>query len=769
MEYVDIKRGYEVLSDNNVRFGIRIINNSSSAILDVEVILDYGEDSFKLQSDTIQKLGTIPPSVPRTAKFILQPKGCIHKEDVGATIRYKDHEWNKHVVEMRPKEVHCVCPFLKEKSISRAEFLTLSKSGYSIDSGVNFENIGFSKVMDSLINTCKNRLYKVDEFPVENGAIVYFAGDAVGEKAYYLLTVVVKEYEGVTQVFLRGNSDKNYGLNGFLNETLDNLRHLVVVGSVREIGIIKKEQVINIIDSVVQRTIFGGGEDFASVKSVNIQDSVVQHTKFNAGEGRGVEEEKIRTKQEKKEREIKAKEELEGKKRQEKERKTQEKEEKKILREQEKQRKKQDRIAVAERERLEMERNARENKERIAQEAARKERERQKVHEEKERLRRQHQRNTTGQGQTHIGTSISKLIFTILLFALVIIFITNIGGMSTSNPEPASLNDQKYYTNSIGMEFALIPAGEFDMGPWQTESTDVEDYGPTSHQTIKNEFYIGKYEVTQKQWREVMPVYLFSWNEIPGTDSVKLIEILNQKFKIDWINTAQIEKIENGTTIRVFTPRNNLLLRLSPGKSEVNIILDDGRVDKFIGIIENNKLNIYIDNNPSEFKGDTRPIEKVSWDDAQEFIIKLNEIEGTDKYRLPSNAEWEYAARAGTTTNYFFGDSYKKLSLYAWHGRNSDKETHPVGQKKPNPWGLYDVCGNVGELVQDKWHSNYYGAPIDGSAWETNEDKRWSTTSRFVRGGSWHSYNVACKSAVVSSESQSRDSRTVGFRLLMEL
>jgi|SRR5665648_65524 len=101
MADIEIKRGYEVLSDNNVRFGIRIINNSSSAIMDVEVILDYSEDSFKLQGDKIQKLGTIPPSFPRTAKFVLQPKGCIHKDELGATVLYKDHEWNKHVEQMK--------------------------------------------------------------------------------------------------------------------------------------------------------------------------------------------------------------------------------------------------------------------------------------------------------------------------------------------------------------------------------------------------------------------------------------------------------------------------------------------------------------------------------------------------------------------------------------------------------------------------------------------------------------------------------------------
>lgn len=148
--------------------------------------------------------------------------------------------------------------------------------------------------------------------------------------------------------------------------------------------------------------------------------------------------------------------------------------------------------------------------------------------------------------------------------------------------------------------------------------------------------------------------------------------------------------------------------------------------------------------NPSYFKGDDLPVERVSWDDVQEFISKLNEKEGTNKYRLPSESEWEYACRAGTTTRYSFRDSESKLGDYAWYAENSgsrppkkgycagyDKDdwfslewnwkTHPVGQKKPNHYGLYDMHGNVWEWVQDKYHSDYDLAPINGSAWESGD------------------------------------------------
>lgn len=112
--------------------------------------------------------------------------------------------------------------------------------------------------------------------------------------------------------------------------------------------------------------------------------------------------------------------------------------------------------------------------------------------------------------------------------------------------------------------------------------------------------------------------------------------------------------------------------------------------------------------NPSGFSscGDSCPVERVSWDDAQEFIKKLNGLTGK-QYRLPSEVEWEYAARAGTKTRWSFGDQESQLGEYAWYTSNSDSKTHPVGQKKPNPWGLHDMHGNVLEWVQDRWHIDY--------------------------------------------------------------
>lgn len=108
-------------------------------------------------------------------------------------------------------------------------------------------------------------------------------------------------------------------------------------------------------------------------------------------------------------------------------------------------------------------------------------------------------------------------------------------------------------------------------------------------------------------------------------------------------------------------------------------------------------------NNPSYFKGKDLPVETVSWDDVQEFIKKLNDKNDGYTYRLPTEAEWEFAARGGTTTAYSFGDDPSQSSDYAWFSKNSEGTTHPVGMKKPNPFGLYDMHGNVWEWVQDEY------------------------------------------------------------------
>ena len=138
--------------------------------------------------------------------------------------------------------------------------------------------------------------------------------------------------------------------------------------------------------------------------------------------------------------------------------------------------------------------------------------------------------------------------------------------------------------------------------------------------------------------------------------------------------------------------------------------------------------------NPSSFKncGMDCPVENINWNDAQVFSKKLSQKTGRT-YRLPSEAEWEYAARAGNSGKWSFGNGESQLGDYAWFDRNSGATTHIVAQKRPNAFGLYDVHGNVWEWVLDVPHDNYYGAPNDGSAWVNGGDQ----ARRVLRGGAW--------------------------------
>lgn len=165
--------------------------------------------------------------------------------------------------------------------------------------------------------------------------------------------------------------------------------------------------------------------------------------------------------------------------------------------------------------------------------------------------------------------------------------------------------------------------------------------------------------------------------------------------------------------------------------------------------------------NPSKFKGADHPVEQVLWTECKDFAKKVSVASKKWNFRLPTEAEWEYACKAGTTSLWSFGNDETILPEYAWYGTNSNQSTHPVGQKKPNPWGLFDIYGNVWEWVEDKDHPNYNGAPEDGSSWENSGGKY-----HIVRGGSWDDPIHFCQSSSRPQYYPAEKSIRYGFRLV---
>ncbi|BBD62038.1 serine/threonine protein kinase [Nostoc sp. HK-01] len=181
-------------------------------------------------------------------------------------------------------------------------------------------------------------------------------------------------------------------------------------------------------------------------------------------------------------------------------------------------------------------------------------------------------------------------------------------------------------------------------------------------------------------------------------------------------------------------------------------------------------INRHLDSTPANVKGANRPVEQVSWEDAVEFCARLCQKTGR-KYRLPSEAEWEYACRAKTTTPFYFGETllpslanYNNSSLYSADPGNH-WQTTIVGSFPANAFGLYDMHGNVWEWCGDHWHENYQGAPVDGNVWLSNNDFK----SRVIRGGSWKSSPRLCRSAYRSWNPQDGRGNLLGFRVAVSL
>ena len=166
--------------------------------------------------------------------------------------------------------------------------------------------------------------------------------------------------------------------------------------------------------------------------------------------------------------------------------------------------------------------------------------------------------------------------------------------------------------------------------------------------------------------------------------------------------------------------------------------------------------------NPSEFKGDPRlPVEQVSWEGCQAFIDKLNSRVNGGGFRLPTEAQWEYACRAGSRTAYCFGDSVSGLADYAWYDENSGSKTHPVGQKRPNGWGLHDMHGNVWE-----WCLDWYDADFYSKSPERDPENTTKSVLRALQGGSWYNNPRHCRSAYRGWGDPSDRLDGLGFRVV---
>lgn len=198
--------------------------------------------------------------------------------------------------------------------------------------------------------------------------------------------------------------------------------------------------------------------------------------------------------------------------------------------------------------------------------------------------------------------------------------------------------------------------------------------------------------------------------------------------------------------------------------------------------------------NPSKHKNKNKPVETVSWNGVKKFIKEINKIEKTNEYRLPTEAEWEYSARAGSDTIYSFGDKKKDLIEYAWYGydykdKGKNWGTHVVAQKQPNRWGLYDMHGNVWEWVQDLYDENFYkkspvndpkggvlkknastynGSSFDRAISELNGKNDNIYNDRVLRGGGWRHPASRLTSATRLSLPPTNGGNEMGFRLLKE-
>jgi formylglycine-generating enzyme required for sulfatase activity len=263
-----------------------------------------------------------------------------------------------------------------------------------------------------------------------------------------------------------------------------------------------------------------------------------------------------------------------------------------------------------------------------------------------------------------------KIAFITLFGSLILLLLTNLSFGEGEHERDTT------FKNSLGMEFVLVHPGKFMMGSIVDDGEAKQDESPRHLVEISKGFYLGKFEVTQEEYRA-----------LTGT-------------------------------------------------------------------------------NPSKVEGTNHPVESVSFEEVHAFIDALNAKEGHSRYRLPTEAEWEYAARAGTFSIYYFGNDPDLLGNYAWYGGNSGEDFihHSVGKKLPNPWGLFDMHGNVWEWIEDWYGETYYSKSpaVDPPGEKSGE-------YRVIRSGSSLDFPKLCRSSARLLFIPNNSIEYIGFRLALSL
>ncbi|NEP15428.1 MAG: formylglycine-generating enzyme family protein [Leptolyngbya sp. SIO4C1] len=349
-----------------------------------------------------------------------------------------------------------------------------------------------------------------------------------------------------------------------------------------------------------------------------------------------------------------------------------------------------------------------------------------------------------------------------------------------------SLGEDTDTDDNLNLEMVAIPGGTFMMGAPEEESGSTDDERP-QHEVTLQPFYMSRYPVTQAQWRAIATAA--SQKAIQTfEEALQAADLAVRSIRAEGLRDIERIVLEGSWNQQTYQSMASEVpyqaSSLKDAGTKLWSVLSDAlgipvKKRNFRTAIEHganqsdlgSKRNL--DPDPSNFEGNHLPVEQVSWEDAQEFCRRLSAKTGKD-YRLPTEAEWEYACRAGTTTPFHFGETI--AADLANYGAQSAFGEGPIGEYRgkttvvgrfpANAFGLYDMHGNVWEWCEDYWHDTYEGAPEDGSAW-ISSDK--SKKSRVLRGGSWDDDPGFCRSAFRFGDAPDFRFNDTGFRVVCGL